>query len=154
MDPEAARIVTVDVVDDEPPVEVELPAPELTGAGPGEEDADWFPAPPPQLCNVIPAPSTRHKIPNLWIPLRRPVPSTSAATGNSSAQATAKNLDSGTVELATEAGVESVRLALAVVDPGVTEAGLKLHVAPAGSPEQERATALLNAPFCAATVME
>ena len=157
MDPEAARIVTVDVVDDEPPVEVELPSPELTGAGLGGEDADWFPAPPPQLCNVIPAPSTRHRTPNLWMSLRRPVPSTIAATGNNSAQTRLKNPDSGAggvVELATEGGVEIVRLAPAVVDPGATAAGVKLQAAPVGNPEQERATALLNAPFCAATVME
>lgn len=71
------------------------------------------------------------------------------------AQITEKKAESrgGRAKFATETGVEIVRVALAVLDPGVMEAGEKLQAAPLGSPEQESDTALSNAPFCAATLM-
>jgi hypothetical protein len=37
--------------------------------------------------------------------------------------------------------------------PGVTEAGVNVAMAPAGSPLAMRATALENVPFCAVAVM-
>jgi hypothetical protein len=37
--------------------------------------------------------------------------------------------------------------------PGVTEGGVKVPVAPVGSPEAESKTAFENVPFCALTVM-
>jgi len=127
VDPEAATIVTVDEVVDVVD-EGEVPPPELAGAdGMDCEDTDC--APLPQLCTAIPAASTRHKAPNLWIPLRPPTPRTTPADGNKSAQATVKAAGDGAggaIELATEAEVESVRVALAEVAPGVMEFGVKL----------------------------
>ena len=45
-----------------------------------------------------------------------------------------------------------VKLELAALAPGVTEVGLKVQVVRAGNPEQENATALLNAPPRGVTV--
>jgi hypothetical protein len=151
VDPAEATIVTVDVVaaDDVPP--------ELAGAdGPDCGTAACGPVPPPQLCNAIPATTTKHKAPNLWMLLRPPPPRRTPANGNKSAQATVKPAEKGTddpIKLATEDEVASVRVALPVDAPGVTESGAKLQVIPAGNPEQERATARSNDPFCAATLM-
>lgn len=137
---------------DELGVEGAVPPPEPIGVDvPGLLDGP----PPPQLWSANPKVSTRHTTPNLWIPLRPPSATTTPTNGNSSAH-TAANVVKGDldeVELATDAEVEIVRVALAEADAGVIEAGEKLHVAPLGNPEQDRATALLNAPFWAATLM-
>jgi hypothetical protein len=92
----------------------------------------------------------------LWSLLRPPPTRTIPVSGNKSAQATVKPAEkgiNGVMELATEVEVETVRVEVAVDVPGVMEPGAKLQVIPLANPEQERATALLNAPFCAATLM-
>ena len=148
-------IVTVDV--DELGVEGGVPPPGLVGVDcPGLVDVVGFDcAPPPQLWSASPKASNRHTTPILWIPLRFPSAITIPANGNSSVQTIANIvvLTLGVTEFATEAGVEIVSVALAAVDPGVIEAGEKLHVAPPGSPEHESTTASLNAPFSGATLM-
>jgi hypothetical protein len=58
----------------------------------------------------------------------------------------------GNVPVAVDADTATVRLLVALpLAGGVTEAGLKLHVAPLGSPEQDRETALAK-PFVELTV--
>jgi len=147
-------IVTVDV--DELGVEG-APPPGLVGVDcPGLVDVVGFDCTPlAQLCRANPKASTRHTTPNLSTLFRPLTVTTTAVNGNSSAQTVPKIvvLDLGEVELATEAEVEIVSVALAVVDPGVIETGEKLHATPLGSPEQESATALVNDPFWGVTLM-
>ena len=52
------------------------------------------------------------------------------------------------------AAVWTVSCVVAAVLPGVSEAGAKVAVAPAGSPLAEKVMALEYAPFCGVTVME
>jgi hypothetical protein len=78
------------------------------------------------------------------------------ASGNTHAQTIANSPENGDAvdaALATEAVVAKLRVALAVPVPGITLAGEKLQLIPAARPEQARATALSNDPFCAATLM-
>src|SRR5690348_8884801 len=108
MDPDAARIVTVEMTG------------EPCATAPTLEDGDGFDCcvsapPPPQLCAVIATASTRHNAPTLGSPLRPP-PTMTPASGSTNAQRIAR--DAGSVErdgikLATDAAVEIVRVALA-----------------------------------------